>query len=259
MRRLLEWLDVSHIISGTAHVAVGLFCLTAVTGALAVSLTNMPVADKPVLTASAENNHSAVALKIDLAENAARSNAAYIVPASASGRAPAAEAAVFRTGGEAGLIMQAPVIARPTIEIKLADLERERRCLVEGIYYEARGEHADGQRAVAEVVLNRVVSGRYPSTICGVVFQGVKTGQCQFSFACTDIMDKKRDAVAWRKAQRMAHYVLSGKVRSSIGAATYYHATYVNPYWAPHMVEVAKIGQHVFYRSAADKVVDPES
>ncbi|MES1989781.1 MAG: cell wall hydrolase [Pseudomonadota bacterium] len=256
MRRLLEWLDVSHIISGTAHVAVGLFCLTAVGGVLAANLTKSSALATPVV-ASAAAPASAVALKIDLGENAMRA-AAYTLPTNVSNSGALMVSAVFRADDR--MILQESVV-KPSIEIKLSDLERERRCLVEGIYYEARGERAAGQRAVAEVVLNRVVSGRYPDTICGVVYQGVKSGQCQFSFACTNVMTKPRDMTAWRKAQRMAHYVLSGKLRSSIGAATFYHASYVSPYWAPHMVEVAKIGQHVFYRSTADKVAgaDPES
>ena len=257
MRRLLEWLDVSHIISGTAHVAVGLFCLTAVGGVLAANLTSNSALATPVAAAHAIGTPSSVALKIDLAANAARA-AAYTPPADGGA---VIVPAVFR--GDDGVTVQNAVV-KPSIEIKLADLERERRCLVEGIYYEARGERAAGQRAVAEVVLNRVVSSRYPNTICGVVYQGAKSGRCQFSFACSNVMTKPRDMMAWRKAQRMAHYVLSGKLQSSIGAATFYHASYVNPYWAPHMVEVAKIGQHVFYRSAADKAVvatvpDPES
>ncbi|MGV8998286.1 MAG: cell wall hydrolase [Parvibaculaceae bacterium] len=258
MRRLLEWLNVSHIISGTAHVAVGLFCLTAVGGVLAANLTNGSAPVMPVAAASALAPLPAVALKIDLGANAARA-AAYTQPANVASSDAVVVPAVYRA--DDSVVLQTAVV-KPSIEIKLSDLERERRCLVEGIYYEARGERAAGQRAVAEVVLNRVVSGRYPSTICGVVYQGVKSGQCQFSFACSHVMTKPRDMTAWRKAQRMAHYVLSGKLQSSIGAATFYHASYVNPYWAPHMVEVAKIGQHVFYRSAADKVIasaDPES
>ncbi|MGB3809283.1 MAG: cell wall hydrolase [Parvibaculum sp.] len=246
MRRLLEWLDVSHMLSGTAHVAVGLFCLTVVSGALISSMTSTEAMTSVTAlgnVAAAEPMHDARAML-----------------ASVSDTPSIAVPAVFRSAdATATLLHSAVVVSPPVLNIKLGDLEKERRCLTEGIYFEARGESAIGQLAVAEVVLNRVMSGRYPASICGVVFQGAKSNQCQFSFACNGDMRKPRDPVAWRKAQRLAHYVLAGKVRNSIvGSATYYHASYVSPYWAPHMVEVAKIGQHIFYRTA-DAVPDPQS
>tara|TARA_R110000868_G_scaffold91679_5_gene254061 strand:+ start:6554 stop:7354 length:801 start_codon:yes stop_codon:yes gene_type:complete len=266
MRRLFEWLDVSHIVSGTAHIAVGLFCLTVVTGTLvnsAISVQAKPqlvAGGASALTASAEGGRDVVAVSVGNEQDS--TTTADIIPASAVADAPASVMvpAVFRSTDGDALLMRGAVTAKPVLKIKLNDLERERRCLVEGIYYEARGENAKGQLAVAEVVLNRVLSGRYPSSICGVVFQGASSGRCQFSFACGNSMKHPRNKVAWRKAQRLAHYVLSGQVNKSIiGTATYYHATYVSPYWAPHMVEVAKIGQHVFYRSNADGLSDPES
>lgn len=266
MRRLFEWLDVSHIVSGTAHIAVGVFCLTVVSGTLvhsAISVQATPVtlaSAGSALTASADGGRDVVAVSVGNEPDSPTTT--DIIPASAVADASTSVMvpAVFRSSDGDGLMMQDAVASKPVLKIKLNDLERERRCLVEGIYYEARGENAKGQLAVAEVVLNRVLSGRYPSTICGVVFQGASTGRCQFSFACDNSMKHPRNKVAWRKAQRLAHYVLSGQVNKSIiGTATYYHATYVSPYWAPSMVEVAKIGQHVFYRSRADGLSDPES
>jgi hypothetical protein len=250
MRRLLEWLDVSHVLSGTAHVAVGLFCLTVVSGALIGSMTAtteaLPVAAASNLVASTTTPRAPAVVQT--------------ASANADDAASIAVPAVFRSADATSVLLHNAVVSPPVLTIKLSDLEKERRCLTEGIYFEARGESAVGQLAIAEVVLNRVMSGRYPSSICGVVFQGAKSNQCQFSFACNGDMKKPRDPVAWRKAQRLAHYVLAGKVRNTIvGSATYYHAAYVNPYWAPRMVEVVKIGQHIFYRSAADEAVDPQS
>lgn len=249
MRRLLEWLDVSHVLSGTAHIAVGLFCLTVVSGALISSMTTteaMPATAAATHLVASTATPDMKALQASLA--AAAAPASIAVPA------------VFRSADATSLLLHNAVVTPPVLNIKLSDLEKERRCLTESIYFEARGESAVGQLAIAEVILNRVMSGRYPASICGVVFQGAKSNQCQFSFACNGDMKKPRDPVAWRKAQRLAHYVLAGKVRNTIvGSATYYHATYVNPYWAPRMVEVAKIGQHIFYRSAADEAVDPQS
>lgn len=267
MRRLFEWLDVSHIVSGTAHIAVGVFCLTVVSGALvhsAISVEAKPVmlasADS-ALIASADGGSDVVAVSVgNEPDNVKTSDLIVPVSAPADNTVSVMVPAVFRSSDADGLMMHDAVASKPVLKIKLNDLEKERRCLVEGIYYEARGENAKGQLAVAEVVLNRVLSGRYPSTICGVVFQGAKAGRCQFSFACDNSMKHPRNKVAWRKAQRLAHYVLSGQVNKSIiGTATYYHASYVSPYWAPSMVEVAKIGQHVFYRSTADGLSDPES
>ncbi|MEN6541755.1 cell wall hydrolase [Parvibaculum sp.] len=245
MRKLLEWLDASHIISGALHVTVGLIGITVVSATLLTSITSteaLPVIARAKLVADA------------------KPEGARVVPASLDGDASASVAipAVFRPSNSRSSLVENAVPLKPAIKIDLRDLEKERRCLTEGIYFEARGESAIGQLAVAEVILNRVMSGVYPASICGVVFQGQKSKQCQFSFACNGDLDRPRDPVAWRKSQRLAHYVLSGRVRSSIvGPATYYHASYVNPNWAQRMVEVAKIGQHVFYRTVDDSDSNP--
>ncbi len=245
MRKLLEWLDASHIISGALHVTVGLVGLTVVSATLLTSITSTEAI--PV-----------VGLAKQFA--VAQPEGARVVQATFDGAAPASLAipAVFRPSNTKSALLENAVPLTPAIKIDLRNLEKERRCLTEGIYFEARGESAIGQLAVAEVILNRVTSGLYPTSICGVVFQGQKSKQCQFSFACNGELDRPRDPVAWRKSQRLAHYVLSGRVRSSIvGPATYYHATYVNPNWAQRMVEVAKIGQHVFYRTVDAEDFNP--
>jgi len=265
MRRLLEWLDVSHIVSGTAHVAVGLFCLTVVGGAVASSVIKSEHR-VPVQLASANDPAKGHIVTIDVPLEGVRLASSASASNDSAAPAPMLVPAVF-TGADASTLLvknnaNEPLkVDRPVMKIALHDLEHQRRCLTQGIYYEARGERSRGQLAVAEVILNRVASNRYPATICDVVFQGAKSHRCQFSFACMkNVMNKPRNPVAWRKAQRLAHNVLSGKVRKSvIGNATYYHAAYVNPYWAPSMVEVAKIGQHIFYSSAADGLTDPRS
>lgn len=139
------------------------------------------------------------------------------------------------------------VVNRPSYQAYL----RERDCLATAVYFEARGESAKGQKAVAEVVLARTrVPGR-PKTICGVVYQGSKrsTG-CQFSFTCDGVADRVHSRDAWRQAMRVATNVMrtGGKVNPVAGGATFYHADYVSPGWASRMVKVASIGQHVFYR-----------
>jgi spore germination cell wall hydrolase CwlJ-like protein len=103
---------------------------------------------------------------------------------------------------------------------------------------------------VAQVVLNRAASGKYPKTICGVVYQNQqRRNACQFSFACDGKADVKRERKAWKRAQQIADDVASGRQRiAEISTATHYHADYVEPYWAPKMKRLSKIGVHVFYK-----------
>ena len=124
-------------------------------------------------------------------------------------------------------------------------------CLAQAIYYEARGEDLEGQMAVAEVILNRVQSKRYPSTVCGVVFQNQQAKhRCQFSFACDGKSDNPAKNLAWVRAKLVAAYLYDGGDLGITQAATHYHADYVTPSWANRLQETVKIGKHVFYRKA---------
>ena len=127
---------------------------------------------------------------------------------------------------------------------------REQRCLAEAIYFEARSEPEEGQAAVAQVVLNRVSSGLYPSTVCGVVFQNrQRHNACQFSFACDGRALRVTEPEAWRSAVRIAAAVIDGKTYvSHVGGATHYHANYVRPRWAKYLVKMDVIGHHIFYK-----------
>jgi spore germination cell wall hydrolase CwlJ-like protein len=129
--------------------------------------------------------------------------------------------------------------------------EKEQRCLAEGIYFEARGETEKGQAAVAQVILNRVRNPQYPNTICGVVYQNISWfNRCQFSFACDKIKDHVIPGSHWETAKAIAMAVTAGKIWiDAVGSATHYHATYVSPNWGPTMIRVAKVGQHIFYRT----------
>jgi spore germination cell wall hydrolase CwlJ-like protein len=126
----------------------------------------------------------------------------------------------------------------------------EKRCLAEAIYFEARSEPEEGQAAVAQVVLNRVASGLYPSTICGVVYQNRnRYNACQFSFACEGRSLRVTDQDSWHTAVRIAEAVSDGKTYvSDVGSATHYHANYVRPRWARQLVKMDVIGHHIFYR-----------
>jgi spore germination cell wall hydrolase CwlJ-like protein len=123
------------------------------------------------------------------------------------------------------------------------------RCLTEVVYYEARSEGESGQRAVAQVVLNRVRHPEYPASICGVVYQG--SGQstgCQFSFTCDGSRFRPVEQYAYAEAKRIAEDALNGSVYAPIGYATHYHTIAVRPYWSSSLAMIGLVGEHIFYR-----------
>ena len=122
-------------------------------------------------------------------------------------------------------------------------------CLTSAIYYEAAIESDRGQRAVAQVVLNRMRHPAYPNNICDVVFQGSErsTG-CQFTFTCDGSLARVPGPASWERARKIAVAALAGTVEPSVGTATHYHTNYVLPYWAKSLVKVNTIGTHIFYR-----------
>ncbi len=126
---------------------------------------------------------------------------------------------------------------------------KETNCLAEAIYYEARSEGLPGQMAVAEVVVNRVRSGHYPSTFCGVVYQGAhRSTGCQFTFTCDGSLTRRPRGEAWDRAQMIAAQVMMGFARPITHKATHYHTQAVAPVWSASLVETTRIGAHVFYR-----------
>lgn len=129
------------------------------------------------------------------------------------------------------------------------DAARALDCLTQAVYYEARSEPLDGERAVAQVVLNRVRDRAFPRSVCGVVYQGSerRTG-CQFSFTCDGSLDRPREPVAWARARAVAAAALGGEVYAPVGSATHYHADYVQPWWASSLTRIGAIGAHIFYR-----------
>jgi spore germination cell wall hydrolase CwlJ-like protein len=129
------------------------------------------------------------------------------------------------------------------------DRTRAEQCLTAAIYYEAASEPDGGQRAVAQVVLNRVAHASYPNTVCGVVYQGSerRTG-CQFSFTCDGSLARRPSPLFWERARRVAQSALAGYVYTPVGLATHYHTFAVHPYWSDSLVNVANIGAHRFFR-----------
>jgi hypothetical protein len=166
-----------------------------------------------------------------------------------------------RTDGLGRLLVNAPSSSDLDDTFKIARQEKDRiiaqrkfrlaesDCLARAIYFEARSESEMGQLAVAKVVLNRVKDPAYPKTICGVVYQGAnRTNACQFSFACDGISDQPTSRIAWDQSKKIAARALAGDQSINIlGAATYYHADYVNPKWSSSFKRLIKIGRHIFY------------
>jgi spore germination cell wall hydrolase CwlJ-like protein len=124
-------------------------------------------------------------------------------------------------------------------------------CLTSAVYYEAGNQSEDGERAVAQVVLNRVRHPAFPSSVCGVVYQGsTQATGCQFTFTCDGSLERRPSAEGWARARKIAEAALNGAVFGAVGLATHYHADYVVPYWASTMAKNAVIGAHLFYRWA---------
>ncbi|MFL6829243.1 MAG: cell wall hydrolase [Sphingomicrobium sp.] len=124
-------------------------------------------------------------------------------------------------------------------------------CLASAAYYEAGSQDDDGERAVAQVVLNRVRHSAFPASVCGVVYEGsTRATGCQFTFTCDGSLYRQPDAAGWKRAYRVAEAALSGFVFAPVGYATHYHANYVVPYWASTLAKNAVVGAHIFYRWA---------
>ena len=144
----------------------------------------------------------------------------------------------------------APAAAQTTSPGDQVRVHASLGCLAAAIYHEARSESEAGQRAVAQVIMNRVRHPAYPKTVCDVVLQGAwRTTGCQFTFTCDGSLARRPQAAAWERALRIAADALEGRNPSLVGDATHYHTTAIRPYWAPSLTRVATIGAHIFYTS----------
>ena len=135
--------------------------------------------------------------------------------------------------------------------VSAADKTRELECLTRNIYWEAASEPFEGKVAVAQVTMNRVESGRFAGSVCGVVTQKNVVYEkviCQFSWYCEgNYKVKPVYKPLWRESEEVAKKVyLEGFRLPSVKEALYYHATYINPNWKKQ--KIAEIGQHVFYK-----------
>ena len=126
-----------------------------------------------------------------------------------------------------------------------AQLDEQTNCLATAVYFEARGETAEGQLAVARVVMNRAASGRYPADWCSVVKQ-----PAQFSFVRHgEFPYADTSSPAWQRAEAVAELAVANVVPSIGNDVLWYHANYVAPTWRRSLTEVEQIGAHIFYRA----------
>ena len=137
-------------------------------------------------------------------------------------------------------------------ELKTIDYAKgnaEWACLTEALYFEARGESFAGIAAVAEVIINRKNSKKFPNSICAVVSQGVggRPG-CQFSYKCDGIAEVYHEPKAYQRVAKMAHLSMQGRLKKITHGALFYHTTAVKPRWSRKFRRVAQVGVHLFYR-----------
>ena len=149
-------------------------------------------------------------------------------------------------------VVEVPKAGTVPADAVMTQLLAEHKCLSEVLYYEARGEGAGGQKAIAEVVFHRMNRGDYGHSICAVVYEGSNHPGCQFSFTCNGDMKRAKQPGAWREAEALAAKILTNQValKNATGGALNFHAVSVSPEWSDTMDRTTQIGNHVFYRGA---------
>ena len=128
-------------------------------------------------------------------------------------------------------------------------------CLSEAVYFEARSESFVAQLAVANVILERVSSEKYPDDICSVVHQSRKwkgkpiRNKCQFSYWCDGKPETIANVDAYQQSVNASELALQGVILAQTDGATHYHAAYVVPYWATDdsFITLGQVGNHIFY------------
>ena len=231
------WLRAPHALSREAMLAVG--GATGIALALAGAVQAMPtigqLLDKHSIATPATPPAPVVA-------SAAATELRDIAPAEAEAINARIPVAALPLGAARPFSL-----GNSSIEARAQALE----CLTSAVYYEAAQESDDGQRAVAQVVLNRVRHPAFPASVCGVVYQGsTRATGCQFTFTCDGSLSRAPMTEPWDHARRNAKAALDGAVYAPVGTATHYHANYVLPYWAASLVKTQVVGAHLFYRWA---------
>ena len=143
-----------------------------------------------------------------------------------------------------------PIQPAPPFRFKGSDEDQynARECLALAAMAEA-GPSDIGQRAVIQVILNRVRHPAFAKTVCGVVFEGSQraTG-CQFTFTCDGSLARRYGDDAWNAARLRATQALAGSVFAQVGTATHYHTDWVYPAWSPRLEKLTQVETHLFFR-----------
>lgn len=211
----------AHVADGGSPVAPIAHVIAGVTTGLQAFGLRLPAVPLPILPA---------ALPPALPDDAAREAARRINAAIPFARVPDTPAAPFRFTGSG--------------EDRLRAID----CIASAAYYEAGGD-LDGQRAVVQVVLNRMRHPAFPASACGVVFQGAeRTTGCQFTFTCDGALARRPVPWLWDKARAIAAKALGGAVYAPVGHATHYHTDWVAPPWSGELDKIARVGPHLFFR-----------
>jgi spore germination cell wall hydrolase CwlJ-like protein len=189
-------------------------------------------------------DHAAAGLEGDVALNPATDAAPAPAPAeepvdaALEGHAAAAVLSGEDDGEKPRLSLAELVATHAATEVE----DSEHECLAGAVYFESKGEPLQGQLTVAEVILNRADSGRFPRTLCGVVKQ-----KGQFSFVRGGrIPPIAKSSPAWRKAVAIARIAIEDLADGAAPKAMFFHATYVSPGW--NRTRLATVGRHIFYR-----------
>ena len=175
---------------------------------------------------------------------------ANAIPTPASGQS----AAAIPAANPLQLLSSAPTMMNQPLPLPVsqivqgnmtgAPLDEQGNCLATAVYFESRGEPIEGQLAVADVVINRASSGRYPPDWCGVVKQ-----KAQFSFVRNGQFPGLYDMAAWQTAVAVARTAILNLAREIPNDVMWYHADYVAPNWRHGLQQVEQIGAHIFYRA----------
>ena len=230
----------------------------AVAGALLLSFVGgSTAASAQIMTAGVDSNSIEAALAQSASSQAISPGTTALTPAPPQPRivasVPFGRPAYSATGTAIGRLM-GPLTSDGYSAVPLAALvdaadveamDEEANCLATAVYFESKGEPLEGQLAVAQVVLNRSVSGRYPTTLCGVVKQ-----HAQFSFVRAGVFPRfDPNCAAWRKARAIARIAQQHLVAALPRDVLWYHADYVAPRWREALIRVEQIGAHIFYRA----------
>ena len=128
-------------------------------------------------------------------------------------------------------------LKRPRLKTK------EYNLLLRIVEAEAGGEDTTGKMLVANVIMNRVKSGRFPNTVTEVVYQKNPNGKAQFS----PTVDGRMDSVSVsQETVDAVERVLCGE--DSSNGALYFRSVRSTSGWHDRaLTRVLEHGNHIFY------------